>query len=285
MSASPFFGPAIALPVIAAVVIIVVVGMRMLLRTIRTRTESTRAQALAGPATRLGLVAVPDDQLTDLPPFELLNLGSDRRASNVMRGSSAGASLVVFDYAFFDATKKGERFRGLHYSQDLAGATVCCVKGSWLSLPEFVMEPALKPVFKQMEAAVDQQLGDGKMASAVQALMHAAERMVEEAPGFEFTERPDVAYRIRGKDEPAVRALFTPRVLDYFRDRPGWIVEGRGDWLLLTFALRLKDPVMEVKIGATPPADEGRLAADRLETLVKSATETLDAFRTATTAS
>ena len=275
--------PVIAVVIIAAIVGLIIGGGRFLLRTARTLGESTRAKALAEPAARLGLIAVPDDQLTDLPPFELLNTGTGGHASNVMRGSSGGASVVVFDYAFVDATRKNERFRSLHYSQDLAGATVCCVKGSWLSLPEFVMEPALMPVFKQMEAAVDQQLGEGKMASAVQALMHAAENMVEEAPGFELSERPDVLYRIRGTDEAAIRARMTPHVLDYLQKSPGWIVEGRGDWLLLTFPPQLSAPgapSVTVQIG-TSTGRERFLPPDRLEALVKAATDTLEVFRSA----
>lgn len=272
--------PVIAVAIVAAVVVLVVAGIKLLLRTARTRTESARAQALAEPAARLGLMAVPGDPLSDLPPFEILNTGSDRRASNVLRGSVSGRSVVVFDYAFFDATKHAKRFRGLHYSQDLAGATMCCVKGSWLTLPEFVMEPQLRPILKQAEAMVDQQLGDGKMASTVHALMAAAERMIEEAPGFEFTERPDVTYRVRGKDEHAIRTLFTSGVLDYFRDHPGLIVEGRGDWLLVTIARNLQQPVVATMgTRAAVRASDGKLPADQLGDLVKAATETIAIFQ------
>jgi hypothetical protein len=276
--------PLIALAAIGGIVVLVVLGLRLLLRTARTLGESTRAKALADPAARLGLISVADNQLTDLPPFEVLNTGTDRHASNVLRGSVSGTSVVVFDYSFFDATKTAQRFRSLHHStgphssQDLAGATVCCVKGSWLSLPEFAMEPLLKPILKQAEALVDEKLGSGKMASVAHALMQAAEGMIQEAPGFEFTDRPDVPYRIRGKDEPAIRALFTSRVLDYFRDHPGWIVEGQGDWLLLTMAVNMKGPVVTIQTGANARQD-GQLPADQLDALVKAATETLELFR------
>src|SRR5262245_49330090 len=117
--------PLIAIGTIAGVVFVVYFGVKLLVRLVQTRMDSARAQALAEPAARLGLVAVAADQLTDLPPFELLNIGSDRRASNVLRGSVSGRSVVVFDYSFFDATKTSQRFRRLHYSKDLAGATVC----------------------------------------------------------------------------------------------------------------------------------------------------------------
>jgi hypothetical protein len=280
VSGNALHAPAFALAIIGGVVLLVVLVVRLLLRTARTLGYSTRAKALAEPAARLGLIAVPDDSLTDLPPFELLNTGSDRHASNVLRGSVSGNSVAVFDYSFFDATKTPQRFRGLHYSQDLAGATVCCVKGSWLSLPEFAMEPLLKPLLTQAEAIVDQKLGDGKMAAFVHGMMQAAEGMLQEAPGFEFTDRPDVPYRVRGKDEAAIRAFFTSRVLDYFRDHPGWIVEGRGDWLLLTIAADMKGPVITVQTGANA-RQNGQLPADRLDSLVKAATETIEMFRDA----
>ncbi len=270
--------PGIALAIIAAVVVLAVLGVRQLLRTARTLGESTRAKALAEPAARLGLIAVPDDQLTDLPPFELLNTGSDRHPSNVLRGSVSGRSVVVFDYSFFDATKTDQRFRRLHYSQDFAGATVCCVKGSWLSLPEFAMEPLLKPILKEAEALVDQKLGDGRMAAFVHGVMQAAEGMLQEAPGFEFADRPDVPYRVRGTDEAAIRTRFTAPVLDYFRDHSGWVVEGRGDWLLLTMALDAKGPVVTVHTGANVKQN-GQLPADRLEALVSAATATVEVFQ------
>lgn len=270
--------PAIAIAAVAAIIVVIVLGLRLLLRTARTRTESARARALAEPAARLGLIAIPDDQLSDLPPFELLNTGSDRRASNVLRGSVSGRSVVVFDYAFFDPTRPNERFRGAHYSRDLAGATICCVKGSWLSLPEFTMEPSLKPVLKQAEAMVDQQLGTGSMASTVHKLMEAAERMVVEAPGLEFAGRSEFPYRVRGQDEQAIRTAFTDRVLDFFRDHPGWIVEGRGDWLLVTLAMNLNQPFVTTRSRAAVRADQGHLPAEKLDTLVNAAVATLDAF-------
>lgn len=270
--------PAIAVAVIVGIIGLLVVGRRRLMQSARTVGGSARARALAGPASRLGLSAVSDDQLTDLPPFELLNTGTDRHAANVLRGTVSGRSVVVFDYSFFDATKTEHRFRTLHYSHDLAGATVCCVRASGLSLPAFAMEPLLKPILKQAESLVDQQLGAGKMASAVHAMMQAAERMVQEAPGFEFTDRPDVPYRVRGGDEAAVRALFNARVLDYFRDHPGWIVEGRGEWVLLTIARDMQGPVVTIQTGANV-RQHAELPPDQIEALVRAATDTTDMFQ------
>ena len=270
--------PAIAAAVIVGLIGLLVVGRRRLMQTARTVGESARAKALAGPAARLGLTAVSDDPLTDLPPFELLNTGTNRHAANVLRGSVSGRSVVVFDYSFFDATRTDQRFRRLHHSQDLAGATVCCVRESGLSLPAFAMEPLMKPILKQAETVVDQQLGTGRMASAVHAMMQAAERMVQEAPGFEFTDRPDVPYRVRGADESAIRTLFSSRALDYFRDHPGWIVEGRGEWVLLTIALDMHGPVVTIQTGANA-RQHAELPPDQIDTLVRAAIDTTDMFQ------
>jgi hypothetical protein len=110
--------------------------------------------------------------------------------------------------------------------------------------------------------------------------MQAAESMLVEAPGFEFTDRPDVTYRIRGTDEQAIRATFSSRVLDYFRDHPGWIVEGQGDWLLMTLVVDMKAPVVVVRTGANVK-QQGQLPADQLETLVRAAIDTTDMFQSA----
>ena len=263
----------------------VVLLIRTLVATAGRLGLAQRARALAEPAARLGLmpiesVGVPDD----IPPFEVLNTGTDRRVSSVLRGSASGNSVVVFDYTFLDKTR--QRFQPLHYSQDLAGTTIACIKGSWLSLPQFVLEPSAMLMLKQAEDQVAKQLGDGLLGSGVKRLMQAAEGLIAAAPGWEYPERPDFAYRVRGSDETAVRSLFTPAVLDYFRDRPGWIVEGRGEWLLITFPPRLPQsstsigsPRVTVTVGSTSGYDQGRLPADRLESLVAAATATLDVFR------
>jgi len=291
----PFYSVAIAAAVIfvTAAVGIGLVGLaKFLLKAVQGRSEASRRRALAEPAARLGLMPLPPDTPLpdDLPPFELLNTGTARRASNVLRGSSGGNSVVVFDYTFYDAQTRHQRFPSLHYSNDLAGATVACVKASWLTLPEFVMEPSVGAMLKEAEEQVAKQLGDGMLATGVKRLIEAAEGALAAAPGWEYQERPDVAYRVRGPDEHAVRAVFTPQVLDYFRDHPGWIVEGRGEWLLLTFPSRMPQvagspsalgPVTVTVRSTSSVTDQGKLPADKLDTLVHAATATMDVFRTA----
>jgi hypothetical protein len=69
-------------------------------------------------------------------------------------------------------------------------------------------------------------------------------------------------------------------VPDYFRGHPGWVVEGRGDWLLLTIALETRGPAVTIHTGANVKQN-GQLSAGQLEALVSAATETVDVFQAA----
>jgi hypothetical protein len=269
---------AVKLGLVAAVIVAVIALLRALIATAQRRSLSSRASALAEPAARLGLMPIESSGVPDdVPPFELLNTGKDRRASNVLRGSVGVNQVAVFDYAFYDQTaSRPASFRTVYYDQHFAGCTVACVKGPWLSLPAFVMEPSFAQAISRAEQQIAAQLGDGKMATAAQRLMHAAEAFAVDVPGWGYPERPDFEYRLRGKDEPAVRALFTPPVLDYFSQHKEWIVEASGDWLLVAFPMRFQPRAAST---STYSHDEGRLPAERLEDLVHSAVATLDVLR------
>lgn len=262
-------GPLIALGVIAAVVALMALGIRAMLRAANAR----RAQQLSGPAAALGLT--PADALPDnLPPFELLNVGKGRDAAPILRGTVGGIDVTVFDYSF-DGTKT-TKVAGLHYHNDVATMTIACARGSWLNLPAFALEPDMSAAVKEAEATVAREAGDGAMGKMAHALMSLAEGMAGSQAGWRFTDRPDVRYVVRNGDQAAVRAAFTPPVLDFFGTHRGWLVEGQGDWVLVTFSSQLRLP------GFNPSQqrlDTGQLAPEQLDTLVRAATGTIAAFQ------
>lgn len=52
-------------------------------------------------------------------------------------------------------------------------------------------------------------------------------------------------YLLFGRDEAAIRRLFTPGVLDYLVAEPGWFVEGRGErWLVYRTGERIDPKAM-----------------------------------------
>jgi hypothetical protein len=260
----PVTAPLIALAIIAAVVGAVALGVRALMRA----ADASRAREFAGPAAALGLTPV-DALPADLPPFELLNTGKSRQASNVLRGSVGGVDIVLFDYTFIE--KGAKRFRNLHTDNDVEVVTVACARGSWLKTPAFVLEPSMAAALKTAEQQVTQQLGDGRMADAALKLMSLAEGMAAAQPGLDFPGRTDVHYRVRGLDAATVPSVFTPAVLDFFARRPDLIVEGRGEWLLVTTTRP------SVSVSRTRHTD--RLPADQIERLVRTATDALELFR------
>jgi hypothetical protein len=256
--------------VLAGVVILIVVGARWAVAAVQRR----RDRLVAEPAAQLGLAPVPALP-DDLPPFELLNTGSNRGATAIVRGTVRGTDVVMFDYCFHDSRPTG--YTGLRYRKHFANMTIACARGSWLNLPAFSMEPHLGAILKDAEAQVTQQLGDGAMAGVAKRLMSIAEGIVGAQSGMPFTDRPDVKYIVRQGDEAAVRAIFTPPILDFFRDHPGWIVEGRGDWILVTFTWQFRQH-LDLQQQRT---DAGWLAPEQLGALVRAATDTVDAFRAA----
>lgn len=261
--------PLVALAIVAAVVGLVVVGIRALLRV----AAASRARDLAGPAATLGLMPV-DSLPADLPPFQLLNTGTSREASSILRGSHHGCDVVAFDYMFIERASR--RYLGLHRHNDVVTATIACAKGSWLNLPAFAIEPDASAAFKSAEAKLSEQIGDGAMGKFAHALMAVAEGVAGSQAGWRFAERPDVSYVVSSGDEAAVRSAFAPPVLDFFRAHPGWIVEGQGDWVMVTFSSQVRVPSMDMQ---QKRMDTGRLTPERLGELVNAAADTVDAFR------
>jgi hypothetical protein len=265
--------PLIALAIIAVVVGLVAVGIRALMRA----ADSYRAKQLAGPAAVLGLMAA-DALPAELPPFELLNTGKSRDASPILRGIVGGVDVVVFDYMFNDPRVVG--FNGLHTHDHIVTTTIACAKGSRLNLPAFAIEPDMSAAVKEAEATVAQQVGDGAMGKVAHALMSLAEGMAGRQPGWRFTDQPGLRYIVRSGEQAAVRAAFTPPVLDFFSAHHGWIVEGQGDWVLVTFSSQLRLPGFDRR---QQNLDTGRLAPDQLDGLVCAATGTVHAFEASRT--
>ncbi len=262
-------GLAILVGGLLAVIVLIVVGARWANGAIERR----RARFIAGPVAGIGLLPAPALP-EDLPPFELLTTGKNRSPTNINRGLVRGSDVVLFDYWFRD-TRMTE-FNGLHYRDHCARTTIACARGAGLDLPPFAIEPDLSRVFKDVEATIVPQVGDGAIGKIANALMTLAEGMATAQEGWRFSDRPDVRYVVRSGDQAAVRAAFTPAVLDFFRDHHGWIVEGRGSWVMVTFSWQFRAPALDMR---QQNADTGRLPPEQIGALVKAAADTIEVFR------
>ncbi len=195
--------------------VVVIAAVLALIAFLARASERKRAQALESAAMQVGLSYQLEDQVLppdDLARFHLFTAGRSQRVRNVMRGSAGGMDTVVFDYRYVTGSGKSS---STHHQ------TVAMFHFAGATLPEFTLGP--------------------------ETFVHRiAERFGYQ--DFDFEAHPEFSrrYVLRGSDEPAVRNLFGPGLIDFFETLSGenrsWSVEGRGDWLLVFHPERLTKP-------------------------------------------
>ena len=159
------------------------------------------------------------------------------RLWNWMRGERDGASVSLFDY------DEG------HTQRDIAPIqTLAWIEDPSLKLPPFSLVPIpgryVVPIIRVTQA-VGGLVGNSRH--------HDAEIAMPTHPEFENQ------YLLRGQDETALRRVFTDRVLRFFGENHGWMVEGDGTRLLLN---RLNpDEVSTYWRGAVAPSDAREIGA------------------------
>ncbi len=196
--------------------------------TIAVWSETERRRALAPVAQALGLAYTPG--LQRLPPewdaagLYLFTQGAPE-VLNLMRGRRGDDAIALFGYGY-DAPQGEEGSRevpvGDAGQSERRLQTVLWVQGG-RPLPDFDLSPTRGSL---------RRVGNRFGMAAVTIEGQAA-----------FRDR----YVLAARDPAAVRALFTPPVLDALTAQPGWFIEGRGNqWLLY----RVKERVAPAGMGA-----------------------------------
>jgi hypothetical protein len=235
---------------VVAVVAVIAYGVYASIQAGRARTSELEALA---PTLGLTFIAEPPAISTAAAgtgdpsqAFEALRAafgdfrrfqGSMRpRLFNVMRGEKNGVTVSLFDY------DEGQTTRNTPRTQTLAS-----IDDPALRLPPFSLVPIpgryVVPVTRATQAMAGL-VGSSRHDDAVVAMPAHA--------GF------DDQYLLRGQDEPALRGVFTDRVVRFFAEHPGWIVEGDGTRLLMN---RLSaEEVRTYWRGAIAPSDAREIA-------------------------
>jgi hypothetical protein len=206
----------------------------------RMRAWKTRKQKLAEWARRNGMqFAEATIEAAPLAPLPTLKPGGNVtscEASNVARGTRAEMPVVVFDLA------RGTRSKsGTHTTYRTQQETFALFERPDRSLPyfDFAALSSASPSSFQGKAL-------GFVTSLAAALGGAKAGKVltlEGRPGF----------LLSGHDEEAVRAVFTPSLLEHFDQNPGWTVEAQGSHILVGLKPGLRP-------GWTRPQIEGLVA-------------------------
>ncbi|MBX3423269.1 MAG: hypothetical protein KF752_17055 [Pirellulaceae bacterium] len=162
------------LPYVATLAILVTI---FVVAWFGNRSNLKRQQQFTQAATDLGLSyfeALSLDQVDSLSTFKLMNYGSSRLSSNVIRADTEQLSLTLFDYHYTSGSGKNRR---------TVRQTVAWVASPTLKLPEFRLSP---------EGLLDR-LGD---------LLFKSDIDFQDDP--EFSKR----FLLTGPDQPAIGQFF-----------------------------------------------------------------------------
>jgi hypothetical protein len=174
--------------------------------------ERRRADKIQAIATRLGYTfrrKPTEADNTLIAGCNIANAGHSRSVSNILEpADSAELRITMFDYAYTIGYGKSAQ----RYNQ-----TITRMQSTVLHLPVFSLYP--ETIFSKL----------GK-------LFGGADINFPESPAF------SKKYILRGPDEVAVRALFTPTILQFFEQRQALTVDSAGDTLFLHRANRRTKP-------------------------------------------
>ncbi len=180
----------ILVPVALVPVIIVIV---VLLR----RGQQKRNEDLRAAAGAMGFVFEDHRSVDDIAARGALPLfghGHTKRASNVMTGRAGGQEVMLFDYQYTTGSGK---------ESNTHRQTVALFPRVAERLPDLVLAP------ENVLHKIGQVFG---------------------YQDIDFDSNPAFSsrYLLRGADDYAIRAAFSPDALSFFEQQPGWHVEIKG---------------------------------------------------------
>ncbi len=191
-----------------AIFIAIAVAAFLIFYGVRRRVESKRSEALRSVALSLGM-SFEDGRNIDATqrfgPFHLFSQGSKKKVRNCLSGTIGGVDVTTFGYEYTVAGAE---------SSSTSRQTVVVFRSNELSLPEFELRP--KSIVETF-----------KIVKIFKAFAGRDE-------DIKFDTRPDFSksYYLGGKDESAIRDVFSRSVLEYFERHEGLSVEGRDESLL-----------------------------------------------------
>jgi hypothetical protein len=159
-----------------------------------------RREDMLEAAESMGLTFFPDGDavlLNRLSKFKLFNQGRGRKMRNLIQGDSGEVKIAIFDYQY--TTGSGKNSHTHHQS-------VVALQSSDLVCPDFSMRP--EGMFDKIGSALGFQDID-----------------FETHPTF------SKSFVLQSSNEKAIRAYFTPALLEFFESKPGISVEAQSGTL------------------------------------------------------
>lgn len=171
----------------------------------RRSYDTARGNEMSAIAAQISFAFTPQAEISAIPFFTNFELfeGYPLKLENLMKGSIGGHTATVFDLAYRNVGGRGGG--GTTTSRQ----TMYVIESTRLNLPEFYLRP------------------EGMM----ERVLNTIDRV-----DIDFAERPAFSskFMLYGKDENAIRRLFTTPKLDFFERNLNVCVFGRGNYLFLS---------------------------------------------------
>ena len=280
MSSSLGWGLGIAIAVLA-----VVLAIRAAKAAARER-QAARISSLAAALTASGFSVEEDVELpAEVPDWEIARAKS--RTKLAIRVQREGTTIYLFDHA-----QSNEGWAGWNMESSSAGEsstietyrhTLACLNAPALSLPRFQVIPSLRDKMSDIVGASTRDLeadGYAKSAGAIDMLMGLTGALLarKERPGaLALPDQPALAAELKvyGEDESAAAALVVGLLRDLLLSQPGVILEGQGQWLVVSLNVGLAFGISDDK---TSRLSSGLLTSEQAVRLVELTFELRDAL-------
>jgi len=174
------------------------------------RNEKIRNERFAEAAEELGLLFSPEgaaELLERLSGFQLFNLGSNRKMTNLISGDTDEVAISIFDYQYTVGSGKQQQTHTM---------TVSAIKSTQLKCPEFSIRP---------ETLLDR----------VGGLLGFQDIDFDSHPLF------SKMFVLKGANEAAIRQFMKPGLLEFFEANPGiTVIAEQGSLLFYWPGKRIK---------------------------------------------
>jgi hypothetical protein len=201
----PMFQPAYIVVIVAVVLALMVVGL-----VVGRHLEKKRTEQMAAVAQELDFSFTADAAVllaTGIGGLPLVNRGHSKKARNAMEKTVRGTAITLLDYQYTVGSGK---------HQHTHRHSVAVFRNEQAAFPDFEVKP--ENFFHRIGALFGYQDID-----------------------FDTHRAFSKKYLVRGSNEPAIRATFSPEVLDFLQSSAvQWSIESRSSWIAIYHAKRVR---------------------------------------------
>jgi len=194
------------------IVILVFIGFMIFIGLLIRKDNKKRKEKMKKTALTLGLSYIDkaqDDFLSPLKTFKILSEGHSRKAYNLMQWKKQDINCSIFDYRYVSGAGQNTAT----YSQ-----SVFLAQTDKLNITKFSMTP--ESIFNK--------IGD---------------KLTKNDIDFDRYTNFSKKYHLKGKDEDAVRKVFTDEILQFFEHRKERVsIEAEGDKIVIYTRSKDIDP-------------------------------------------